>query len=604
MKTPDTLINAVVAYQNGRLEAFATVYEESYGYLHTCIFNILRNEDLTEDILQETYLEITKYIRQLKSPENFAQWAATIANRKCFAYLKKDKDILISEQSDAEGNAVDYFENISDDEGIIPENIIDNRAKVEIIRGIIDGLTDVQRACVIGVYYNGQKQEEIAIELGIPVNTVKSHLNRAKAKIKASVTETEKSQGIRLLSVVPFFLLFFSEEAKRCITGAMSQEVANASGINYVASVASRTANNATAHVATAMNSQQTASGITAFGSQQTASGTTAYGTQVATSAATAVGTQTVKSAAWIKILSIACGTLAVAGIGIGVALGVKSSKEDRKEPEKIEFELADASEELADNAIEESNLVEYDSAKPDAVESETEIASISKEEYFDIAADKFASFVDSHVDLQWKNIVISEVNNMPAMFVLGKGVLDSSDMTMSDFNVTLYLYNNDNIYSYDLGQWAENAYRLEDTSVTYDPSTNIFVSQSVDMYNDQIFVFSIGEDMKVTYYEYFNDCNGEGKKYEWSGALTSEAPSYYDYYGIYTYSIPYLCYIDGFNSTETQTDLSKELVYKNSMQGYYITCQDYTDVSRTETYGSFKEAYDAFKNNGYKVVY
>ncbi|MBO4373866.1 MAG: sigma-70 family RNA polymerase sigma factor [Lachnospiraceae bacterium] len=214
MKTPADLVTKVKLLQSQDSAAFNGIYEESYRYLHTCVIHIVKNEDAAQDMLQETYAEIFKNIGQLKQPEDFLSWAATIANRKCFAYIKKNRDVLTDDMTDDEGNEKDFFDSIKDDDSVIPENIFDDRAKIDIIRGIIDGLSDIQRACVIGFYYNEQKQDEIAAELGIPVNTVKSHLNRAKTKIKEAVGDVEKKQGIKLYSFAPFMLLLFAHEAK------------------------------------------------------------------------------------------------------------------------------------------------------------------------------------------------------------------------------------------------------------------------------------------------------------------------------------------------------------------------------------------------------
>lgn len=212
MRQTDKLTNAIKQYIVGDNSAFDIIYEESYKYLYTCAIHIVKDEDIVQDMLQNTYIEIVKSISQLKEPEYFLGWATTIANRKCLAYLKKQKDVLLSENTNDEGDEVDFFESVADDEAIIPENIFDERSKVDIIKGIIDELSDVQRACVIGFYYNEQKQDEIAEELGIPVNTVKSHLNRAKIKIKEAVGDIEKKQGIKLYSFAPFLLHFFMKE--------------------------------------------------------------------------------------------------------------------------------------------------------------------------------------------------------------------------------------------------------------------------------------------------------------------------------------------------------------------------------------------------------
>ena len=220
MKTTKELQRAVSEYQNGKKESFNIIYEQSYKYLHTCVIHVVKNEDVAMDMLQETYLEISRSICQLRDIESFMSWAAMIANRKCFAYLRKQRDVLITVEEDDENSG--FFEMIADNEAFIPETVFQDREKVRLIKEIIDNLSDIQRLCIIGFYYNEQKQDEIAMELGIPVNTVKSHLNRAKAKIKEAVVELDTKKGTRLYSLAPFMLLFLDLEAEACETAVMS----------------------------------------------------------------------------------------------------------------------------------------------------------------------------------------------------------------------------------------------------------------------------------------------------------------------------------------------------------------------------------------------
>lgn len=245
MKMNETLYEAVKSYKNGNEDVFSIIYEESYRYLYTCVWNVVKNEELAQDMLQETYMEIVKNIQQLRDESTFPYWAATIANRKCYAYIKKNQECLVEVTEDEDGNTSDFFENIADDEELIPENIFDNQEKMNIIRNLIDELSDIQRACVIGVYYNEMKQEQVADELGIPVNTVKSHLNRAKAKLKAAVQDTEKQQGIKLYSFAPFILLFFTKQAEQLVVAPMSEMLKSTAMKSTAEKVVNETANKA-----------------------------------------------------------------------------------------------------------------------------------------------------------------------------------------------------------------------------------------------------------------------------------------------------------------------------------------------------------------------
>lgn len=320
MKANDKIVKCINDIKNGHEEAFADLYEESYKYLHTCVIHIVKDEEAAQDMLQDTYVEIYKNIGQLKDAENFLGWSAAIANRKCFAYIKKRKDILVEEQTDDDGNTTNYFENIADDEAFIPENIFDNREKINIIRGIIDDLTDVQRACVIGFYYNEQKQEKIAEELGIPVNTVKSHLNRAKAKIKEATSDIEKKQGIRLLAVIPFMAALFGFETE-----------------TYAAELAVPAMS--AALVGNTISNSMTSAGVTA--------------TKTVAKAATKATSKTVGAALKTKI---AIGATAAA-LGVGAATGAVLINKP-SEPAYVQQEIR-----------EEETETKHENAKPEKVE-------------------------------------------------------------------------------------------------------------------------------------------------------------------------------------------------------------------------------------------
>ena len=223
MKTPKELEEVVRKYQNGEKECFDRLYELSYPYLYTCMIHVVKDEETVVDMLQETYLEISRSITQLKNAEDFLSWSSTIGNRKCYAYLKKQKDVLLRLDSEEEGQ--DFFESIPDDEAFIPETILQDQEKQRLMREIIDGLSDMQRLCIIGFYYREQSLEEIAEELEIPINTVKSHLNRAKAKIKEAVIVLDQEKGTRLYSIAPFMLLFLAKELEVCEAASVPEQL-------------------------------------------------------------------------------------------------------------------------------------------------------------------------------------------------------------------------------------------------------------------------------------------------------------------------------------------------------------------------------------------
>lgn len=213
MEPTEKLRRAVEEYKAGKAEAFNVLYEESGKYVYTCIYKVMAGndnaQDVVNDIMQDTYVEISKSISQLEEEGKFLSWAGTIATRKCYAYLKKNKKYVLLNEED------NTFDNLADNDNIIPEEVMQDKEKQRLVKEIIETqLTEMQKLCIIAYYYNEQKQSEIAKELGIPENTVKTNLSRAKMKIKDGVLDLEKREGTKLYSIAPLMLLFFKEEVQ------------------------------------------------------------------------------------------------------------------------------------------------------------------------------------------------------------------------------------------------------------------------------------------------------------------------------------------------------------------------------------------------------
>ena len=66
MKTPDMLQEAVQRFRQGEKESFDRIYELSYKYLYTCVIHVVKDDETAMDMLQETYMEISRSIQQLR----------------------------------------------------------------------------------------------------------------------------------------------------------------------------------------------------------------------------------------------------------------------------------------------------------------------------------------------------------------------------------------------------------------------------------------------------------------------------------------------------------------------------------------------------------
>jgi RNA polymerase sigma-70 factor (ECF subfamily) len=70
-----------------------------------------------------------------------------------------------------------------------PEQIFIKQEDIHRLNAAIDRLTGIQKTTVLLFYKDELSLEEISSVLEIPVNTVKSHLHRARNSLKQIITQ-------------------------------------------------------------------------------------------------------------------------------------------------------------------------------------------------------------------------------------------------------------------------------------------------------------------------------------------------------------------------------------------------------------------------------
>ena len=99
MEISQNLRQAIMSYRAGDANAFTPIYEESQKYVYTCVYKVMNGNDnaydATMDIMSETFFEISQSLYNLNDIEKYYSWAGTIATRKCYDYIKKNKKYVL-----------------------------------------------------------------------------------------------------------------------------------------------------------------------------------------------------------------------------------------------------------------------------------------------------------------------------------------------------------------------------------------------------------------------------------------------------------------------------------------------------------------------------
>ncbi|MEE9554101.1 MAG: RNA polymerase sigma factor [candidate division Zixibacteria bacterium] len=162
---PDDKI--LLAIREGETEAFGKLVNRYEDFVFTLVRGLVRSEEMTEDIAQETFLRAYRGIRRFELRSSFKTWLYRIAHNTAMSHLKRGmKDI----------GTVEAYE---------PSTIatIDHSLKLTLEK-LIGRLKPDLRTVILFHYYDDLKYEEIAEVLECPVGTVKIRLYRAKHELK------------------------------------------------------------------------------------------------------------------------------------------------------------------------------------------------------------------------------------------------------------------------------------------------------------------------------------------------------------------------------------------------------------------------------------
>ena len=198
-------------------DAFRKVYEATYYRMLYIAKKYMKNDAAAEDVLQEAYIKIWTNLPQLGQPEAYVSWASRIVANTALNELRKTQPTLFSEMS-AEGE--DGSEMAFDVEDTYvpnqPELSFTDAEEQQIIREMIDSLSDEQRMCILMYYMENLSVREIAETMGCSEGTVKSRLNYGRQNIKAKAEELQKKgYNFKGISAMAVLLLLLGREAAR-----------------------------------------------------------------------------------------------------------------------------------------------------------------------------------------------------------------------------------------------------------------------------------------------------------------------------------------------------------------------------------------------------
>ena len=151
--------------------------------LYFMLYEKVGDQELAKDLTIESLGKAFKKLHLYVPNYVFSTWLFTVARNHCIDYLRKNKLPTVSIDKmmlDEDGKRTN-FDLISD--MLNPEQEMEKKQRVAILRQIVDQLKPKYRALVKLRYFKEMTYVEIATTLDIPIGTVKAQLHRSREQL-------------------------------------------------------------------------------------------------------------------------------------------------------------------------------------------------------------------------------------------------------------------------------------------------------------------------------------------------------------------------------------------------------------------------------------
>jgi len=172
----------VALAREGDKHAFGQLIERYTQMVKRIVIGKIANEEIAQELLQETFLHAYLSLSHLRDDSRFKSWLYGIALNVCRSYLREQKTPVLSLEDMMGGlyyDASDALDMMED-----PQTLVEERELQQFVFDAVQSLSLKDRAVTLLFYYEEMSLQEIATMLGISVVAVKGRLHRARNQLR------------------------------------------------------------------------------------------------------------------------------------------------------------------------------------------------------------------------------------------------------------------------------------------------------------------------------------------------------------------------------------------------------------------------------------
>jgi len=170
-------------------ERFHELYQTHHRRVYSLCLRMTKDISDAEDLTQEVFVQLFRTVGSFRGDSAFTTWLHRLTVNHVLMHFRKHKRRLRSEQLTESGEIPTQVA-----AGYKPTNIVDRILLSEVIAKLPDGYRDA----VILHDIHGLEHKEIARRKGRTEGTSKSQLHKARATLRALISQPAPAQPVQL----------------------------------------------------------------------------------------------------------------------------------------------------------------------------------------------------------------------------------------------------------------------------------------------------------------------------------------------------------------------------------------------------------------------
>jgi RNA polymerase sigma-70 factor (ECF subfamily) len=169
--------------RGGDSAAFAGLVRQHQGMVFSIALHALRSRTAAEDLAQEVFLDFYRHLSRIESGAHAVSWLRRVASHRCIDEIRRRQ------------HRPEVTVEVLPERGLAPvsrEYFVEQR-----LQALVATLPSRARVVVVLRFQEEMEPTEIAETLGMPLNTVKSHLRRSLLLLRARLAKAQQPDAPR-----------------------------------------------------------------------------------------------------------------------------------------------------------------------------------------------------------------------------------------------------------------------------------------------------------------------------------------------------------------------------------------------------------------------